>query len=92
MTDWRVSSLHMATFIFLNFHSEQYSNPSYTNEEISNIAVKKNIASIIKLMLHRISKLNTPASVDYKRLRKACNTNTKSERGPEWTDETPSDD
>ena len=32
-------------------------------------------------MLHRISRLNAPASVDYKRLRKAYNMNTKSERG-----------
>ena len=73
----------MATFIFLNFHSEQYSNPSYTNEEISNIAVEA--------MLHRISRLNAPASVDYKRLRKAYKMNTKLEKGPEWTDQTPSD-
>ena len=32
-------------------------------------------------MLHRISRLNAPASVDYKRLWKAYNMNTKSEKG-----------
>ena len=42
-------------------------------------------------MLHRISRLNAPALVDYKQLRKAYNMNTKSEKGPEWIDQTPSD-
>ena len=43
------------------------------------------------LILHRISRLNAPASVGYKCWRKTCKMNTKSERGPEWTDQTPSD-
>ena len=42
-------------------------------------------------MLHRISRLNAPTSVDYQWLWKAYKMNRQSKRGPEWTDQTPSD-
>ena len=42
-------------------------------------------------MLHRISRLIAPASVDYKRLWKAYKMNIQLEMGPEWTDQIPSD-
>ena len=35
------------------------------------------------VILHRISRLNAPASVGYTWWQKTCKMNTKSERGPE---------
>ena len=42
-------------------------------------------------MLHIISRLNALASMDYQWLWKAYKMNRQSERGPEWTDQTPFD-
>ena len=62
-----------------------------TSKELENNQLRLKTSIECALMLHRISRLNASASIDYQWLRKAYKMNRQSKRGSEWTDQTFSD-